>query len=362
MMRLSQSTAILLLATTLVWLGVSAVPAVAQVPGGCQYPGNYANPAQGQCMGPNPYAAQYPGQGPNMGQEQPAESPYLINGVCEPDDCGPRWIITGGAVALQRSVTRSQTLFTDESGAELLNAKDLSFPMAFGAKISGVRRGPCGWELEVAYSQIDSFMTNAFVAGPALFVYQTGDPFQPAVQDINVSYKSALYSGEVLLRRQWLDWLNLSAGFRMIELDEHYMAGTFDPASFALAVNTYNHLFGFQLGADAEVYNMGGPLQINVICKGGVYANSASQNIALEQSLAAERSHTAFFGEAAVVTTYALTSHLAFRGSVGAAWLAGVALAPEQIGATSFDNQTTECDTNGSIFYYGGSLGLEFRY
>jgi hypothetical protein len=358
MMRVSQSTTILLLATTLMWLGGSAMPAAAQNPGACQFPGNYANPAQGQCMGQNPYA----GQGPGAGQEPCAESTGACWGYTGPDDCGPCWVITAGAVGLQRSTTRSQTLFVDENGGEVLNAKDFNFPLAFGAKISGIRRGPCGFELEVAYSQMDSFMASTTVAGPAFIVYQAGDPFETELANVDVSYRSTLYSGEVLLRRQWLDWLNLSAGFRMIELDEHYMAGTFDPFSLALGINTFNHLFGFQLGADAEVYNMGGPLQVNVICKGGIYANSASQNIALQQPLAAEHNQTAFFGEAGIVTTYALTSHIALRSSIGVAWLSGVALAPEQIGATSFDEQTTSCDTSGSIFYYGGSAGLEFRY
>ena len=361
MMRLSQSTVILLLATTLLWLGGPVVPGEAATPGACQFPENYATPPQGQCMGQCPYTGQGPA-GQYMGQEQYAEPTGIFGGICDPDDCGPRWIIDAGAVGLQRSTTRNQTLFRDERGAELLNATGLDFPVALGAQISGVRRGPCGWELEVAYSQMDSFSANTTVTGTSLIVFDSGDPFPLPLGNVQVRYDSRFYSGEVNVRRQWTDWLNLSAGFRMIELDEQYSAGTFDPFSIALAVNSYNHLFGFQLGADAEAYNMGGPLQIHALCKGGVYANSASQNIALFRPLAAERSHTSFFGEASIVTTYALTCHIAFRASAGAAWLSGVALAPEQIGATTFANDTASCDTEGSIFYYGGSMGLEFRY
>lgn len=365
MMRLSQSTMFLMLATTLLWLGSLASAGQAAAPGTGQIPEDYVAQPDGQPQGPCVYTGPGPCPGACAGQEQyqrPGEILGEIGDMCAPDDCGPCWIFTGGVVALQRSTTRSQTLFRNDAGEDILNSKDLSFPMSFGAQVSGVRRGPCGWEVEVAYTQMDNFVTNTFVPGPALMVFDSGDPFPFDLANVSVRYSSRLYSGEVLLRRQWLDWLNLSAGFRMIELDEQYMASTFDPFSLALAINTFNHLFGYQLGADAEVYNMGGPLQIHALCKGGLYANVASQNIALQQSLAAERSHTAFFGEASVVSTYALTSHIAFRAAAGAAWLAGVALAPEQIGATNFANQTTSCDTEGSIFYYGGSLGFEFRF
>jgi hypothetical protein len=365
MMRLSLSTMILTLTATSLWLGGPAASAEAASPVAYQYPENNTGPAQGQ--GQYPGMGQGSGTGQYAGQEQPSELSSIL-GLCDPDDCGPRWIVTAGAVGLQRSTTRSQTLLVDANGGELLNSQNLNFSGALGAEISGVRRGPCGWELEVAYTQVDSFTASTTVPGTSFIVYQSGDPDSVEVRNINVRYNSALYSGEVLLRRQWLDWLNLSAGFRMIELDERYNAGSLDagpidtPFSRALAINTFNHLYGFQLGADAEVYNMGGPLQVNVICKGGVYGNAASQNIALFRPLAAERNSAAFFGEAGIVSSYAITSHVAFRSKLGAAWLSGVALAPEQIATTDFTQGTTDVDTQGNIFYYGGSLGLEVRF
>ena len=82
----------------------------------------------------------------------------------------------------------------------------------------------------------------------------------------------------------------------------------------------------------------------------------------LNGSLASERNQTTFLGEIGVVARYALTRHVAFRASAQAAYLDGVALAPEQIVATDFALGTARVDTGGSVLYYGGGLGCEFRY
>ena len=70
----------------------------------------------------------------------------------------------------------------------------------------------------------------------------------------------------------------------------------------------------------------------------------------------------AFLGEAGVVLTYAITQNLALRASYEAMWLEGVALAPEQIGASDFVAGTASVDTHGGVFYQGGGVGLEYRF
>jgi hypothetical protein len=245
----------------------------------------------------------------------------------------------------------------------------MEFAVAFGPKVSAVRRGPCGWELEVAYFQVDGSSAQAIVPGQSIMMTDVNGGFavtNPQFRDI-----SALYWGELNLRRHWTDWLNMSVGFRMGQLNERYRAtgmGAITPVPVSLNVDAFNHLYGIQLGADAEVYNMGGPLQINTLCKAAVFGNSASQNIRRvqtglsDESLTATRDQATFLGEAGVAATYALTEHVAFRISVQAAWLEGVALAPEQIGETNFNAATTRVDTGGSLFYYGGGLGIDCRY
>ncbi len=73
-------------------------------------------------------------------------------------------------------------------------------------------------------------------------------------------------------------------------------------------------------------------------------------------------SQTSFLGETGAVATYAVTKHLAFRASLDAIWLTGVALAPEQISSVNLRRQTDVVNTSGGVFYYGGSLGMECRF
>jgi hypothetical protein len=360
-MRASLPTMLLSVAASLTWLGGSTVPAEAQAPGGCQYSNNLAYAGQGQCLGQD--------QG-----EQPAD---LFAGLCDPCDGGPRWIFAAEVVALQRSTTRNQPLFRDNFGSTsnvLVDSKFVEFPVPLGPKLSAICRGACGWDLEVAYFQMDGFDARASVPGTSFLVTDVnGANF--IVENAQARYTSALYNGELNVRHEYTDWLTLLAGFRMGQLNERYSAlgagGNVPNTQVSLNANTFNHLYGFQLGADVKVFDLGGPWQINALCKAGIYDNVADQNIhqvdtdpthPTDQPLSARTNRAAFLGEAGVVATYALTKRLAFRATAEAMWLTGVALAPEQIGTTNFAARTASVNTTGGVFYYGGGLGIECRF
>jgi hypothetical protein len=290
------------------------------------------------------------------------------------DGCGPEWSFTADAVALQRSTTRSQHLFEDANGGAILDSQTFDFPYAAGVQLSAIRHGVCGCDLELGYMQVDSFEADFSNPGTTASMITDSNGAFAAVTDPMARYRSALYSAELNMRRQWLDGVTLFSGFRMVELDDRLnMSGTgvLNSESITLDTNAYNHLYGFQLGADVEVYNYGGPLQINTVCKAGVYQNYASQNIHRvdfgfsDDTLSATRNHAAFMGEAGVVATYALTKRLALRATAEAIWIEGVALAPEQIGASNFGSVapgSAVVDTSGGVFYYGCGLGIEYRF
>jgi hypothetical protein len=239
-----------------------------------------------------------------------------------------------------------------------------------GFQLGAIRHGPCGWDLELGYFQIDGWNADTTVLGQSLMVGGTagGGAFVTGGEAL---YKSAIHLAEINLRRQWCDGLTLLVGFRAGELNELYTAsgvGARTPIPVSLNVNTYNHLFGFQTGADYEFYNMGGPLKISALCKAGIYGNSAIQSSRIiegnliDQTLDAHRNQAAFIGEAGMVATYQVTCHLSLRASCQAMWIEGVALAPEQIGANDFDTGSNSIDTHGGIFYYGGGLGAEVKF
>lgn len=395
-MRAFSSAMVLSLATASVWLGWPIAQAQAQMPG--MYPPSYGQPmmmgpgaympqgqvapvaymsqgmAPGACMGPGgacmaPDACMGPGACMPQGQ---CSSPMGDCGIpCRPDRCSPLISFMGEAIGLQRSTTRSQTLVQNDNGGDLLNSKNMNFPVAFGPKMSATLHNPCdiGWDLEVAYFQVDGFAATGSVPGTTLFVSDATTPHSPHVTDAEVRYASQLYNGELNIRQQWCDWLTLLCGYRMVELTEQYNAngtGVEVVLPVTISNHTSNHLHGFQIGADAEFYNMGGPLTISALCKAGVFQNYTSQTMSRTwtstESVGNVRDHAAFLGEVGIVARYALTQRFALRASYEAMWLEGVALAPEQIGATNFRSGTTVVDVSGGVFYHGGGLGCEYRF
>jgi hypothetical protein len=355
-MRTSVSSTILSLAVVAAWMGWTATSIQAETPEPCQAACNT------DCSAACETSCE------DFGQRGGLLSFLDRCGDC--NRCGPQWSFNAEAVALQRSTTRHQQLFKGANDPNLINSQTMDFPLAYGAQIGAIRHGVCGWDVELAYMQVDGFEATRTDPGFVSMVTDgTGGNY--IVTDASARYNSALYSGELNLRKQWRDGITLLSGFRMLELDENLnTAGTAVVGSelVTLDVNAYNHLYGFQVGADVEVYNYGGPLQINTICKAGVYQNYASQNIrridtgVSDEMLGATRERTAFMGEVGVVATYSITKRLAFRATVQAVWLEGIALAPEQIGESNFRTSEAYVDAAGGVFYYGGGLGLEYRF
>jgi len=318
----------------------------------------------GCCVGPS--ECQYPQYVP-QGQ---CGMPACGGGMpCASDICSPCWSVYAEAVVMQRAATRNQTLFEDLYTDDVaLNARDINFPVALGYEVGAIRHDVCGcgWDLEIAYFQIDGFDAKAFVPDTTRMLTDR-DGRSLVVTDADVRYTSAFYNGELNARKQFTDWLTLLAGFRMGQLNERYTAAGANGLN-SLGIDTFNHLYGLQLGAEAEVYNMGGPLVVRATCKAGAYDNVAHQHyLRTEGGVAdiddgARRDQASFLGEAGLVATYALTKHLAFRASAEAMWLTGVALAPEQLRAVDLGRGNMAVNTSGALFYYGGGLGLEYRY
>ena len=333
----------------------------------------YAAPQYGAPMygGPQYAGPEYAGQ-----QYDPAPS---CGGLDSNGGCRPRWTFRADGVLIQRSTTRNQPLFRGNFGAtapELLNSKTgLNFPVEASPQVSAIRHGPNGWDIEVGYLQIDGWDANAFLPGISFMVTDVnGANFK--VVDASARYISALYLGEINVRREWLDGLTLLAGFRMGELDERYQTvgtGGFFPVPVILTSTTVNHLYGFQLGADLKVFE-NGPLRVNGLCKAGAYQNfinrSSSQvdtgfGALPYEPISAAHTQTTFMGEVGIVVSYQFTKRLAARFVYQAAWLEGVALAPEQIpNNIDFDagTGTGTVDGAGGLFYQGGGVGFELKF
>ncbi len=372
-MRVSISKTVQSFAVLLTLMTCSAASLWAEEPGMDQFSDDSGGVMAASAQMPCEAAAPCAGQAPAC--QEPSEDPLgFFRQLCCPANC-PALIFDGEVLGLQRSNARNQPLLLNRGGAALLNANSMDFPIEAGFRVGLIRRCQCGWEIEASYFQIDGWEVDRGTSGnfQQLVTDNNGDNFY--VNNASTRYTSQLHFGEVNLRREWLEGLTLLAGFSMGELDELYTAGGAGAISIGSTVNldarTFNHLYGFQVGGDWQFYNMGGPLTISAVCKAGVYDNEASQRIHYVDSssstshatLETHRAQAAFLGQTGLVANYRLTKNLSFRASAEAVWLEGVALAPEQIGATNFATPAaTTIDTHGSLFYYGGGMGFEFKF
>jgi hypothetical protein len=292
---------------------------------------------------------------------------------------GPRWTFTGEALALQRTGNRYQPLLMSfDDSSVVLSANNLDVPMSLGIQTSAVRQGVFGseFDVEVGYFQTDWALNEAVAAtGVGLVTDVNGANFD--VDNPAIRYTAGLHLGEVNLRHEWLDGVTLLAGFGMGELDEHYHVaggGFFVPGTtVTLDTQTFNHLYGFHVGADVDIFEENGPLHLHLLTKTGVYGNFASQrneqtdsSDGLDQTLSAAKNQTALISQCGLALSYEVNCHVTFRMTGNAVWLACVALAPDQLGATDFPPPpapgTGTVDTHGQIFYYGGGLGVEVRF
>jgi hypothetical protein len=385
-MRTCLFTVGLSLAATVLCVGSSFAQVDGGPPGVYQVSDLAADVPTGQPLGTAPqYAAPQCGDSPYAGTQ--CAGPECASQQCgAAPSCGwldpnggycSGWTFRADGVFIQRSTTRSQALFRSGSGnssPELLNSKTgLNFPVEVGLQVSAIRHGLCDWDIEVGYFQIDGFNANAFQPGASYMMTDVNGTNSFIVTDASARYISALYLGEINVRRECLfDGLTLLAGFRMGELDERYQAGGTafffrNPVTFTSS--TVNHLYGFQLGADLKAFDNGGPLRVNGLCKAGVYANSinrtsqAVETGVSDRTISATRDQAAFMGEVGIVVSYQFTERLAARFVYQAAWLEGVALAPEQIpNNIDFVAGTGTVDGHGGLFYHGGGVGFELKF
>ncbi len=299
------------------------------------------------------------------GQPVPTGGHYVPAWIYVPDDYDPCWTLRFDIPALQRSTTRSQPLFVDGQQQPLLNSQtDLNFPVQAGLQLDLIRQLSNGWELEFGLFSIDGWVAHNWVPGQSYMVIGDDSIFS---SDGDARYRSSLSTFEVNLRRQWTENIAFLAGFRCGSLDERYTAwGGHHNDEWLFTSNPTNSLFGFQIGTDLKLLTRG-PLSIGGSCKAGIYGNAIEQrsrlaNYYLEGRLEESVGQVAFLGEVGLTATYQFTPRFSAKVFYQAAWLEGVALAPEQIGGTDFLTGTVAINPDGGLFYHGGGLGLEWKF
>jgi hypothetical protein len=237
--------------------------------------------------------------------------------------CEPLWNAYIGAVILDRS---------NPSGVD-----NFEYDWQGGVDVDVRRRVLDDYQLQVRYFGVDQWSE---VANTTNFGQVTAN--------------SNLHSTEVNLRRQWTESLTLLGGFRWIEMSDFARDGLDN------TVDTNNHMYGAQLGAEWLVWDRGGPFTITTGVKAGIYYNRADYDANFGPVQQSRRSLTAFAGEWDILSRYQVTDRMAIRAGYQLLWLEGVASfdAP-QVAAV---NNADRVNTAGSPFYHGAVIGAEFNF
>ena len=134
-------------------------------------------------------------------------------------------------------------------------------------------------------------------------------------------------------------------------------------------IASHNNLLGFQVGADITFRKC--RWHWGIRAKLGPYINFSDQQSTVtsgvanapsyyNRRLAAAKHEASLLGETGFFASYRFRPNLIGRASYDFMWVTGMALAPEQFQFTT--NTVNQVNTNGSIFYQGVSMSLEWLW
>lgn len=338
---------------------------------------------------------------------------------CLPAACGPCPRVYGYAEALfleRNNGSRDQpvivTLDIDGNIEQtFLATSDLDFGFDPAVRVVAGHRLGHGWAIEGAYLGLFESASSAFTAAPAQDTDLTFPRELGYVSNVfsdigkaRLDYWSALHSAELNLvhchdccapcdkgpgdhcpasdgacRRSCgtLEWL---AGFRYLHLQETFnidaerqqtTPGPTDTESGSYHVRTHNDLYGAHVGA--RVRRWGPRLGWEAVGKAGMFGNGAQQeqfvldwaeggSFPRRSLTSAASGQVAFVGELNVTGIYRLTDVWSVRAGYNLLWIAGVALAPDQLDFTYLPTSGSQIRSDGTVFLHGVSSGLEARW
>ncbi len=277
------------------------------------------------------------------------------------------WRMTAGAVFLQRSRPRSATLVEDgTTGQELVNTADFDLGVGVGPRVELARRIGSAWEIEFTFFSVEDWSASRSLEDDGnLRMPMVSDDPDDFFDTASATYTSRLYSNEWNLKRRCFDRLALLAGFRWVEVHEQCSAEAHsNDLDGTLHGTANNHMYGFQLGLDAAVWDSG-RLRFDGFAKAGVYGThmrvgvvGEGTNFDLNESLTHRR--TSFLAEIGLKAHYRLTRHCSLFGGYEVMWIDGLGLAANTAGAMEQDDANVMW--NGSAFYHGAMAGLEINF
>ena len=302
-------------------------------------------------------------------QGTPAEDVSL--GECCCDCCCPSWTANIGYVYLWRERTGSDfAILEDAADNPLFTADRFDFDAKSGMDVSVMRDNGCGRGLQVRYLGLEQYSASETVD---LGAFRAATNPNQTSATIFSAYthrlESELHSIELLTSRCCGN-MQVFGGFRYISLEERLSSIAVNNLPPSLFFEADNDLYGFELGANGELWNNCRCLSIEGLAKVGIYHNDVSAS-ALDTDTAsggsgqASGSETAFASELAVTAVYDVRCNLSLRAGYQMLFIDGVALAADQVPNTGdlnvgLNNADVRIDSS-SIFFHGLNVGLEYR-
>ena len=350
-------------------LGVLALAPVGRAPAGEVYDtAGYCWVSDAARQGVNPNGAAPATQ--SFGNEQCASggneqcgSGVQTRGACR------RWTAQADVLYMQRRGAPEVTLISTVAppARELTNATEFNLQWEGGPRLSLRTCVIGGNDLELLYYSIDGWWDSQMQSVPTGVKFTAPDfqAFAFGTSGMKFDWTSKLYNAEVNLWTPAYRRVRVMAGFRWMETRESLIGAFVSPGGVTpfWSSKTDNHLYGFQIGADARVWKCRGPFYVTATVKAGIYTNHAEQRgSAVGETLEAEDNQPAFEGEATLMGVYQCSRSLALRLGYQAMWLQGVAMAPGQIHVTNFTTHAASVDNDGAVFYHGAVAGLELKF
>jgi len=303
------------------------------------------------------------------GELEPLADPAETVGPCgQPGWAGGSgcWTARANLVLLQRTRPDSLVLFQDQSAPrQTLNAADFHFDYELGWDVSLLGSVAGLPETEIRFFSVDGWnaqASSAMLTAPIQIntAPDDGDSVD-ATGTVGASYDSELCSLEANVRLPHSERVTWLAGFRYLELDERFHADI--PSGVTLDVATRNRLYGAQIGAEAQLWQLR-RWTLEGTAKFALFGNAAAQDGVFGDGFPAERGASddtlACAIEAGLAAVYPLTPRLSVRGAYNVLWLGNVALATDQVPVSEFVGDTG-IDPHGDALYHGAFVGIEYR-
>ncbi|MCA9213677.1 MAG: BBP7 family outer membrane beta-barrel protein [Planctomycetales bacterium] len=297
---------------------------------------------------------------------------------CQCMRCCPGWTAVGEVLFLSRTDAEDYALITDQnSSVELLNVGDFDF------NYNGAPRLLLRYEtadcigFELGYIGLDSWndAETRGVISPTLMSPGVAIPSSAPGTMFNAAYGSEFHSGEVNVRKRCNQCLTWVLGFRMIDFSDTLATQTIAPTVRDMfTIDADNHMYGFQLGFDSELINCTEQFHIDSIFRVGVLFNDADQTTnapvfdglpanTIASNVGASDNHTTFLGELGLRAVYELSNCISVGSGYHLIFLEGLALAPDQLAASSLAGAgSASLDTGGGILIHGASINATVRF